>query len=64
MVDGVEDAGTAQALTDLQCGVVPGFLFCRPIPAADVTEYLRSVTAAARWRPVAPEPLARPEQLV
>ena len=53
-----------QALTDLQCAVIPGFLFYRPVSGADVTEYLRSVTAPARWPPVALEPLAGPEQLV
>jgi diguanylate cyclase (GGDEF)-like protein len=49
VAEGVEDAATVQALTDLQCDVAQGFLFCPPGPAADVTAFLRS-------RSTAPEP--------
>jgi diguanylate cyclase (GGDEF)-like protein/PAS domain S-box-containing protein len=47
VAEGVEDAATVQALIDLQCDVGQGFLFRRPGPAADVTEYLRAGTTAA-----------------
>ncbi len=46
VAEGVEDAATAGALTDLRCDVGQGYLFCRPGPAADVTTFLRAGTAA------------------
>jgi diguanylate cyclase (GGDEF)-like protein/PAS domain S-box-containing protein len=46
VAEGVEDAATVQALTDLQCDVAQGFLFCRPGPAADVTRFLHSRAAS------------------
>jgi EAL domain-containing protein (putative c-di-GMP-specific phosphodiesterase class I) len=46
VAEGVEDAATAGALTDLRCDVGQGYLFCRPGPAADVTAFLRAGTAA------------------
>jgi diguanylate cyclase (GGDEF)-like protein/PAS domain S-box-containing protein len=46
VAEGVEDAATVRALTDLQCDVAQGFLFCRPGPAADITAFLRARSTA------------------
>ena len=52
VAEGVEDAATVQALSDLQCDIGQGFLLCRPGPAAAVTEFLRS---APQWPPTPSE---------
>jgi diguanylate cyclase (GGDEF)-like protein/PAS domain S-box-containing protein len=46
VAEGVEDAATVQALVDLRCDVAQGFWFCPPGPAADVTAFLHSASAA------------------
>jgi EAL domain-containing protein (putative c-di-GMP-specific phosphodiesterase class I) len=46
VAEGVEDAATAGALTDLRCDVGQGYLICRPGPAADVTAFLRAGAGA------------------
>jgi EAL domain-containing protein (putative c-di-GMP-specific phosphodiesterase class I) len=42
VAEGVEDDATARVLSDLQCDVGQGYLFCRPGPAAEVTPFLHS----------------------
>jgi diguanylate cyclase (GGDEF)-like protein/PAS domain S-box-containing protein len=42
VAEGVEDAATAEALVALRCDVAQGHLYCRPGPAADITEFLRA----------------------
>ena len=44
VAEGVEDAATVLALTDLQCDVAQGFLFCRPGSAADIAAFLHAPT--------------------
>jgi diguanylate cyclase (GGDEF)-like protein/PAS domain S-box-containing protein len=47
VAEGVEDAATVAALTDLRCDVAQGFWYCRPGSAADVTGFLLARTGAA-----------------
>jgi diguanylate cyclase (GGDEF)-like protein/PAS domain S-box-containing protein len=42
VAEGVEDAATVQALVDLHCDVVQGFLICRPGSAADLAAFLHA----------------------
>jgi diguanylate cyclase (GGDEF)-like protein len=41
VAEGVETAGQAEFLRDRGCAILQGYLFSRPLPAADVTELLR-----------------------
>jgi diguanylate cyclase (GGDEF)-like protein len=41
IAEGVEDQETLDILQVLDCDYAQGFFICRPIPAADVTEWLR-----------------------
>jgi diguanylate cyclase (GGDEF)-like protein len=42
IAEGVEDQETLDILKVLDCDYAQGFFICRPIPAADVTEWLRA----------------------
>jgi diguanylate cyclase (GGDEF)-like protein len=47
VAEGVEDAESWNRLAELGCDLVQGYALCRPVPAADVTTWLRG------WDPTA-----------
>ena len=40
VAEGVEDADTRHALTELGCDIAQGYHFARPLPAEDFTGFL------------------------
>ncbi|GAB4513473.1 MAG: hypothetical protein Tsb0026_18190 [Sulfuricaulis sp.] len=48
IAEGVENRETLDILQILDCDYAQGFFICRPIPTADVTEWLRQHTPKAR----------------
>jgi diguanylate cyclase (GGDEF)-like protein len=48
IAEGVEDQETLDILKVLDCDYAQGFFICRPIPAADVTEWLRQHAPKSR----------------
>lgn len=48
IAEGVEDRETLDILQVLDCDYAQGFFICRPIPAADVTEWLRGHASRTR----------------
>jgi EAL domain-containing protein (putative c-di-GMP-specific phosphodiesterase class I) len=48
IAEGVEDQETLDILKVLDCDYAQGFFICRPIPAADVTEWLRRHSPKSR----------------
>jgi diguanylate cyclase (GGDEF)-like protein len=54
IAEGVEDASTSEALRSMGCDRTQGYLHSRPLPAADVTAWLREQDAAGRVRPGPP----------
>jgi diguanylate cyclase (GGDEF)-like protein len=50
IAEGVEDQETLDVLKVLDCDYAQGFFICRPIPAADVTEWLRQHAPKSRHR--------------
>jgi diguanylate cyclase len=59
VAEGVEDAGTVEVLHRYGCDVIQGFFYSRPIPAAELTQWLANGPAAepsrrlySRARPV------------
>ena len=47
VAEGVEDAGTYEALRRLGCDVVQGYHIARPVPAAEVTAAIVAWNGAA-----------------
>ena len=43
VAEGIEDNDTAQLLTDMGYDLLQGFLFAKPMPAADLTTWLRTI---------------------
>ena len=56
IAEGVEDTGTSEALRSMGCDRTQGYLHSRPLPAADVTAWLREQDAAGRVRSAPPVP--------
>jgi EAL domain-containing protein (putative c-di-GMP-specific phosphodiesterase class I) len=52
VAEGVEDERTAEAIVELGCEGAQGYLFCRPLPAADLCAWI-----AARPSSLAPAPV-------
>jgi diguanylate cyclase (GGDEF)-like protein len=48
VAEGVECAETARRLRDIGCDVVQGFLYARPVPAADLPEMIEGIRAIHR----------------
>jgi diguanylate cyclase (GGDEF)-like protein len=55
VAEGVEDTASWQLLADLGCDVVQGYALCRPVPAAEVTEWVRGWDASRAVRRTARE---------
>ena len=51
VAEGVEDPKTAQALTDIGCDTLQGYLIGRPAPGAETLRLLRRRLAGAGWLP-------------
>ena len=47
VAEGIESQGQLASMRELDCDLAQGYLFTRPVPAADVTELLAERTAAA-----------------
>ncbi|WP_298806974.1 EAL domain-containing protein [uncultured Pseudokineococcus sp.] len=61
VAEGVEDAGTLEALADLGCDAVQGYHLGRPMPAEELASWLaRQVPAPRRGEPAAAPQLRRP----
>ncbi len=50
VAEGVEDAASWQRLAEFGCDVVQGYALCRPVPATEATEWLRSWDASRAVR--------------
>lgn len=48
VAEGVEDIETFDELSRLGCDLAQGYFICRPLPAAEITEWLRSVLPTDR----------------
>ncbi|GIG35793.1 putative bifunctional diguanylate cyclase/phosphodiesterase [Cellulomonas pakistanensis] len=56
IAEGVEDAGTSAVLRELGCDRTQGYLHSRPLPADDVTAWLREHDRAVGRVPALPSP--------
>ncbi len=48
VAEGVEDEATWKELTDAGCHLVQGYLWSRPVPAADIPALVGAAAMAAR----------------
>lgn len=51
IAEGIEDAETAERLSDLGCGVAQGYHFARPMPLGEVAGWLAGAAAEGRVHP-------------
>lgn len=51
IAEGIEDAETAERLSDLGCGVAQGYHFARPMPLGEVAGWLAGAAADGRVHP-------------
>ena len=52
VAEGVEDAQTAQQLSDIGCDLLQGFFIARPATAGETTRMLRRAESGAHWQPI------------
>ncbi|MGA7802767.1 MAG: EAL domain-containing protein [Gammaproteobacteria bacterium] len=50
--EGVESDSQSRILRELGCDEGQGYLFCRPMPAAQLTDFLKARARGTRWREV------------
>jgi diguanylate cyclase (GGDEF)-like protein len=51
VAEGVEDRGTAERLTELECDLAQGFCFSHPLPAPEITRHLEVEARRRRGEP-------------